>query len=192
MLDGYDDVQATAGMSNDPLEPGWYALEVAEIQGKDVTKNGVPSVRLRLKVFDGPHKGRNAFVKLFLGASKVTTKDGNEMARTQEEYDKARTSVQGQMKGFLKAIEVTSGPAMGEGAEKVYSFYNVDNWVNQQFVGRITLQSGRVNAKTGEEYAPQNNLAEYYPMSDPKKGFGFVQGKYATAGTARVLGSVSV
>lgn len=193
MIDGYDQVEPSAGLSNEPLEAGWYALEVAEVLERSTTKNGVPQARVRLKVTEGPSKGRNAFVRLYMGASRVSRKDGNELARTDAEYEKARASVQAQMKGFMRALQLTTGAPVGEGVEKVFSFYNLDAWAGTNFVGRITLQAGGANAVTGQEYQAQNNLAEFHPMNDAKKGYAWLMSRQGVKGAqGAVLGSVLI
>lgn len=188
LIKDYDTVAPSTGMSSDPLDPGWYLLEVAEVSQRGKTQANVPYVKLRLRVAEGPAKGRNAFIRMFLGASKLErTKDGGEVERTPERYEKAKASVQAQMKGFMKAIGATTAAAVGEGEEIVFNFYNVDNWAGSTFVGRVTLQPGGEFA--GKEYGPSNNLAEFFPMDDPKKGAAWLRAKQ---NGAEVVGRITI
>jgi hypothetical protein len=182
MLDGYDDVEASSGMSGDPLPTGWYLLTVEKLLDMAASKAGVPMARLQLNVDEGEHAKQKAFVSIALGP-KATNKDGSN--RSPEEFDKAKKSVQAQAKGLLKAIAVETAQPLGEGLEKVFSFYNVQAWEGRQFVGKIQLRIDRSG-----QYDPQNALQAYHHIDDAKKGVAWLRsrsgGPSVAAGAATI------
>jgi hypothetical protein len=170
MVDGYDQVEEAPVRESGALPGGWYPLEVAAIERKSVTTNGVPVPTLRLRVFDGEHKGRITFVDMFMGASEYERdKQGNEKKRTPEVYAEKKAVVQGQMKRFMKSLGAQTGAPIGEKAEMVFNFYGVDGWVGKQFMGKLRLEEGG-DRPGGGKYDPRNRLTTYAHIDDPKYG----------------------
>lgn len=180
MFSGYDDVQAAPVIDNSPLETGWYPLEVTSVR-TSTTKNGVPRVSMRVKVFDGPDAGRSTFVDAYLGSSPYKYDEkGNQITRTDEEVAKANENVQRGMKQLLSAMSQGTGSPNGEGAEQVFSFYNVEDWAGNQFMGYVRLQSGNTNKQTGQKYPDSNSLGSSVHLTDAKNGLAIWLSKNAT------------
>ena len=167
MIAGFDEVEEAPLMEDGALPKGWYPLEIAAIQRSAVSQNGVPMVTTRMRVFDGPCKGRSTFITHFLGASEVDP-DGSK--RKDSDFHKANATIQSQMKRFLKSIGVQTAVPYGEGIEQVLSFYNVDAWVGQRFMGSIRLKKATVNKTTGKEYDESNDLSTFTTLDDTKHG----------------------
>lgn len=173
-----DDVKPEQPMEGGALPGGWYILRVADVQGQ-VTKNGVPQARMRVAVVEGDQKGRNAFVSINLGASPLDP-DGRQ--RSPEERTKTANKVKGQLKQLRVALGgVDIGVPTGEGPELVYTAYNIADWKDREFVGRLTFKAAGKNETTGREYNESNGLAEFYAVDDPKKGAEFVRARSANA-----------
>jgi len=164
MLDGYDEVEPSQGMSGDPLDTGWYPLMVEKVLGTDVSQKGAPTSRVQLKVTEGEYEGRRAFVTVVMGAA-MYDKEGKQ--RTAVELAKANKTIQGQMKGFLKAIGVSTGQPGGTGKDMVFGFYNVPLWEGRTFVGKI-----RKRAAEGA-YPESNQLDAYHSNDDEKRGLSW-------------------
>ena len=185
MLEGYDQVEEAATMEDGALPTGWYPLEIAQVMAKAVSKNSVPYVRVRAQVFEGEHKGRSAFLMVNLGASGVRRdKAGNEFERTPQEVQEATQNVQAQAKRFMRSIGVNTGRPSGEGADKVFNFYNVDSWEGTQLMGRLRYQEGRPNP-AGGTYGPSNNLSTYAPLDDKKYGIEAYRAKNGAASSSK-------
>ena len=179
MLTGYDEVEASHGMSGDPLPTGWYALQVEKILDSSPAKNsGVPMVRMQLFITDkhpdAAMHGRRAWVSVALGASQ---QDKNKVQRSQAEYEKATKQVQSSSKGLLSAMGVNTAAPMGSGAEKGFNFYNVAAWTGREFIGKIALRPAT------KEYSESNQLQAHHNLDDPKRGLEWLRAQAATGAT---------
>lgn len=177
--EGYDQVEASQGLTSEPLPTDFYALKIEKVLGKEESRNKVPQVRLQLLVTEGPLAGRRAFVRQSLGASRV---DGDGKEKTASEYAQHRATMQAQMKGLLKAIGVQQGAPVGDGAAKAFNFFAVDQWEGREFVGKIRLQEER--EYKGKTYDASNQLQNFYPLDDPKRGIGWLRERLATTPAA--------
>lgn len=139
-LAGYDDVKEAPILESSGLPTSWYPTEVAAIQQKGVSKASVPWIKLQLKVFDGPLKGRSAYVMLSLTESRYKYVDNKEVERTDEEIAEAREKQQGRMKRILGSMGVHTSAPVGDGAEAVFNFYNVDGWIGRQMMTKLKLR----------------------------------------------------
>jgi hypothetical protein len=151
-------------MAGDPLETGWYPLMVEKVLGTDVSKKGAPTSRVQLKVVEGECEGRRAFVTVVLGAASY---DKEDQKRSAVELAKANKTIQGQMKGFIGALGVTTGQPTGTGKDMVFGFYNVGSWEGRTFVGKI-----RKRAAEGP-YPESNQLDAYHNNDDEKRGLAW-------------------
>src|SRR3972149_5276112 len=99
----YDTTEAVQDTSSRPLARGEYPLLVEKTE-TDLTKNGIPRVRLQLRSTHGPVgvKNRVVFDDIYLGASRTKRDGDNDVVRTPEEYEKARKGAVGRAKGLLK------------------------------------------------------------------------------------------
>lgn len=172
MLDGYDEVEPSQGMSGDPLDTGWYPLMIEKVLGTDVSKKGAPTSRVQLKVTEGEFEGRRAFVTVVLGAASY---DKEDRERGAVDMAKANKTIQGQMKGFLRALGVTTGQMVGEGKDMVFGFYNVGSWDGRTFVGKIRKRAAEGN------YPESNQLDAYHNNDDEKRGLAWWRAQSTSA-----------
>jgi hypothetical protein len=174
MLAGYDEVEASQGYSGDPVPTGWYALKLEKVLSAELSKNGIPMVRMQILITEGQRANQRAFVGMTLSASE---KDKNGAQRTKQEIDDANRKIMAQMKGFLGALGVSTAAPAGSGAQKVFNFYNVTAWEGRDFIGKISLR-----AKT-EKYEASNQLNAYYNIKDEKHGLDWLRAQGETSGT---------
>jgi len=160
MIEGYDDVQeAQPGPAHIPTD--YYYVEVADIMGKGVTGTGVPYVRTRLRIMEGPMANRSVFITHWLGnAGNARVNDGE----TQEQAnERARRITMAVNKKLLNSLGVMNGTAHGEGADKIFNLYNVDQWKDKQMIARIR-QAGE------DDYGMKYRLGQVYHLDDEKRG----------------------
>lgn len=173
----YDEAEGSSGFGGDPLPTGWYYLKIEKVLETGLSKNGVPQARLQLQVVEGPCQDQRAFVSLSLGA-KETNDDGSN--RSKEELDKANKNIVNMIKGFMKAVDVTTGAPVGPFPENVFNFYSVPSWEGRAFVGKIKLQPAK------GQYDASNRLNAYHNINDEDKGLAWLRGKYAGSGGAAI------
>lgn len=175
MLDGYDDVEPSSGYG-EPLPTGWYPMRVEAVLDTSTSKNGAAMARLQLDVGEGPDKGKKAFVNVIMSPSLV---DKTGATRGQAQLADANSVIQGQLKSLLKALGVQTGQPVGTGAEKLFSFYNVGAWKDREFMARIRLRPAR------GEYEASNDLGDYKPFADEKRGIAWWRGQQGGGGSAK-------
>lgn len=162
----YEKVEASQGFTNEPMKKGQYPLVVKAVE-TSTHDEGYPVARLQLQVTQGPTKGRVVFKTFYFGANKVkgiyeNNQKTGEVVRTEEEYEKAAKGAIGAVKGFLKAIELTTGTPTGDTEnEAILSFYRVSEWQGRTFMGNVGIDRNRPD---------QNSLDGYHSNNDPKVG----------------------
>jgi hypothetical protein len=172
MTEGYDDVDESHGFSDEPLPSGWYPLRVEKVLSSALSKNGSPSVRLQVQVTEGALQDKRAFVGLNLGPALV---DAKGTQRSEKELKDIAKTIQGQMKGFLSSLGVTTGPPVGEKDEAVYSFFNVGSWTGKEFMGFIKLMPAK------GDWSASNRLNGYRSIGDEKQGLDAWRAKQSGA-----------
>ena len=136
----------------------------------------IPWVRLKLRVLGGEYEDRRAFVPFYMGAKNtvVDKKTGKERQRSESEYASVMKMVKAKNKAMLEALEVAPGMVTGEGAEKVFSFYDVDNWEGRTFCVQLSV------TQATEKYDAGNMIQKTRHVDDPKFGLHKIEAQYTT------------
>ena len=161
MMEGFDEVEASHGFSDEQLPSGWYPLKVEKVLSTDLSRNGSPQARLQLLVTEGSAEGKRTFANISMGPAKV---DRDGAARSDDDLKKTAKTIQGQMRGFLDALGLTTGQPVGDGEEAVYSFFSVGSWAGREFMGYVKLLPAK------GQWPASNRLQSYQSLQDEKKG----------------------
>lgn len=174
LFTGYDDVEESHGFDGDPLPTDWYYLLVEKVLDVAQSNKGAITARIQVGVQEGPKANAKAFVSIVLAPA---AEDKNGAQRNDVEMRKANSNIQAQMKGFLRALGVTTGQPLGNSlVDKAHSFYNVNAWEGSSFIAKV---SRRENA----QYGASNQLSSYYSLSDEKRGLDWYRNDHLAKST---------